>query len=587
MEGSKKVNERINILSKCDKIIFNSLWTKNRFFHDMEDFYKGTSKAEIINQCAKRKKIDLGKKEKIITFVGKLNSSKGYDLFGKAILKILKKNTDWKAIVIGDERREKLVFTHKKLTLLGFQEHNKVLKILEKTSISVTCSKWNEPFGRTSLEASCSGCAVIISNRGGLTETITDGIIIKEPTINNVYKSIDDLVKNKKKRVNLQKNSIKNFYLTDKFVTKKIDDYRFTLIKKKNTPNIKKNLSLKIVHITNFNERHNGRLFYNTGRRINNGLIRLGHSVLEVSDRDVQSVNKKITDLSGAKYLNTKLLKIIGNYIPDIIILGHADLINLKTLNHIKNFHPQIKFAQWFLDRMGPEWKFNEKRFLNKIDIMNASFCTTDPKFLNFGKRKNIHFIPNPVDESFEKLHNYKLNNFKNDVFFAISHGVHRGILKKGKFDAREVFINTLLNKLPNIKFDLPGIKNKQPKWADSFIEVISQSKIALNLSQGKTLKYYSSDRLAQLMGNGLLVMIDKKTKYSDFFNNNELIFYNDLNDLAKKIKKYSENDVLRKKIAKQGRDKYFKYFNSTIVAKYIIDKTFKIKKKYFWDTKS
>ena len=30
-------------------------------------------------------------KEKIITFTGKLNSAKGYDLFGKAILKILNK----------------------------------------------------------------------------------------------------------------------------------------------------------------------------------------------------------------------------------------------------------------------------------------------------------------------------------------------------------------------------------------------------------------------------------------------------------------------------------------------------------------
>ena len=34
-----------------------------------------------------------------------------------------------------------------------------------------------EPFGRTSLEASSRGCAVIISNRGGgLPETITNGI---------------------------------------------------------------------------------------------------------------------------------------------------------------------------------------------------------------------------------------------------------------------------------------------------------------------------------------------------------------------------------------------------------------------------
>ena len=30
-------------------------------------------------------------------------------------------------------------------------------------------------------------------------------------------------------------------------------------------------------------------LFYNTGRRINNGLIRLNHKVLNISDRDIVS----------------------------------------------------------------------------------------------------------------------------------------------------------------------------------------------------------------------------------------------------------------------------------------------------------
>ena len=112
--------------------------------------------------------------------MGKLNLAKGYDLFGSAIVKILDKHKDWKANVIGDEPREKLLFKHKNLNLLGFQNHTKVLNIFKKTSIAVACSRWNEPFGRTSLEASSRGCAVIISDRGGLPETITNGIIIRD-----------------------------------------------------------------------------------------------------------------------------------------------------------------------------------------------------------------------------------------------------------------------------------------------------------------------------------------------------------------------------------------------------------------------
>ena len=588
MDGSKKIKERLNLLTSCEKIIFNSLWSKKRFLIDLDNFYSGSPKLEVINQSTNKPKVDLTNKENIITFVGKLNSAKGYDLFGGAILKVLNKHDNWSAIVIGDEPREKLIFKHKNLNIMGFQEHNKVLKILEKTSISVACSRWEEPFGRTSLEAASRGCAVIISDRGGLKETITDGIIIKNNTINNIFKSIDNLINNKISLKDLQKKSYQNFYLTNKYISKIIDNYRSVLLNSIYKPNFIQKLKkeLKIIHITNFNERHNGRLFYNTGKRINNGLIRLGHSVLEFSDRDILSNHRKITDITGSKYLNAKLLSVIGNYVPDLIILGHADLINVKTLRTIKIYYPQIKIAQWFLDRMDSKWENNKKRFLDKIDIMDANFCTTDPKVLKFGHNKSINFMPNPVDKSFETLKNYKNKNLKNDVFFAMSHGVHRGILQKGKYDERENFLQKLINKLPNIKFDLYGVKNKQPIWADNFIDAISQSKIALNLSQGNASKYYSSDRFAQLIGNGLLVMIDEKTEFSNFFNKDEIVMYKDINDLSKKIIKYSNNDKLRQKTSKKGRDKYFKYFNSTKIAEFIINKTFNVNKKYYWENK-
>ena len=585
--GSKLTNERKQLLSDCSKIIFNSEWSKKRFLLNLEAIYHKSDKLEVIHQCINKEKIDFSKKEKIITFVGKLNSAKGYDLFGKAIIKILNQFQDWRAIVIGDEPREQLIFKHKKLTNMGFQVHKKVLNIFKKTSISVACSRWEEPFGRSSLEAASRGCAVIISNRGGLPETITNGVIVKNLTFLNIYKEIKKLIINKKKRIKIQKLSLKNFYLTNEFVCEKIDNYREKL--KVNLKLIslisKKKDKLKILHVTNFNERHNGRLFYNTGKRINNGFIRLNHSVLEFSDRDIVSYYRNLSDFNGSKRLNSKLIDVISNYVPDLIVLGHADLIKNETLEFIKKNYPHIKIAQWFLDRMDSEWSVNKTRFLDKIDIVDSSFCTTSPDILNFNKKYHISYIPNPVDESFERLKNYNLNNFNSDVFFAMSHGVHRGILKKGKYDQRETFINRLLKKTPNVRFDLYGMNKKQPVWADNYINSISQSKIGLNLSQGKSAKYYSSDRFAQLIGNGLMVMIDDKTKFGNFFKNDEIILYKDINDLAYKIDKYVNDNKSRKKIAKKGRDKYFKYFNSTLVAEFIIHKTFGLnKKKYYWE---
>ena len=55
-------------------------------------------------------------------------------------------------------------------------------------------------------------------------------------------------------------------------------------------------------------------------------------------------------------------------------------------------------------------------------------------------------------------------------------------------------------------------------------------------------------------------------------FLNDEIIFYYDIYDLASKIKFYSKNDNLRKKIAQKGKAKYFKLFDGNKVAKYIVD---------------
>ena len=108
---------------------------------------------------------------------------------------------------------------------------------------------------------------------------------------------------------------------------------------------------------------------------------------------------------------------------------------------------------------------------------------------------------------------------------------------------------------------------------------------MGLNLSRGDAIKYYSSDRITQIVGNGLVCLIDEKTQYRDFFTNNEMVFYKNINDLSEKIIKISRDDKLRRKIAQKGKEKYMKYFNSTEVAKFIISRTLDFKdKKYLWE---
>ena len=588
MQGSTSINDRINLLRKTDKIIFNSNWSKSRFLIGLTKNID-IKKINVIHQSTSKTKIDFNKKEKIISFVGKLNTSKGYDVFGKTILRILDKHKDWNSIVIGDEPRQKFFFNHKNLNHLGFKNNKYILKKLKKVSIAVVPSKWDEPFGRSGLEAASRGCALIISNTGGLSETTKDALVIKNITIDNLFKKIDLLIKNNLYRKKLQKNAYKNFKLTNEHSTKMLDKLRESLIKDDININININnvKNLKILHITNFNERFDGRLHYNTGKRINNGFIRLGHNVLSISDRDILSNYKTIRDPKGTKTLNNKIINSFENFNPDLIIMGHADNISIETLDYLKNRKKNLRIGQWFLDpisKFGPDYINNKNRLLKFANYTDANFITTDPKSIDF-KVNNSFFIPNPADKSFETMKNFE-NNCENDVFFAMSHGVHRGILKKGKIDDREKLLMKLLNENKEIKFDFYGLENKQPVWGDNFKLNLSNSKMGLNFSRGKPIKYYSSDRLAQLMGNGLLTLINEKTFYSDFFTKKEIITYKNYNDLVESIYRYKKNDKERILIARNGRKKYHKYFNSSLVAKFILLKTLNLdtKNKFLWE---
>ena len=587
MSGSITIRDRLYLLNNIDKIIFNSKWSQKRFFINIENEILLKQKTAVCYQSTSRTKINFNKKKKIISFIGKLNTAKGYDLFGKAILKILNKHKDWSATVYGDEPREKIFFKHKNLQINGYTTNTKILKFLEDVSISVICSRWEEPFGRTSLEAASRGSATIISNRGGLPETTNSAIILNKLTHQQIYSQINKLILNNTRLKKYQLANFNNFKYDHKYISNLIDEIRsefeiknFTIIKKK---------LFKIIHITNFNERFNGRLHYNTGRRINNGFIRNQHNVLSVSDRDIIHNNKNINDIKGHKILQKKILETFNNFKPDFLVLGHADRVERSTLEKVKELNKDLKIAQWFLDplsKYGPDHVNNKKRILDKIDLIDKTFLTTDPKSLSFNL-PNSFFIPNPCDRAFEILTNYK-NESNYDVFFAMSHGVHRGELKSGKKDDREIFINNLIKKNPYLKFDVYGMNNVQPIWADQFINKISNSYMGINLSRGKPIKYYSSDRIAQIIGNGLLTFIDRKTFLSDFFSNKEIVFYDNIEDLSSKLDKYKKDQKQGKLIAKNGRNKYFKYFNSNLVSEYILKKTFDFstKSEFIWDKK-
>tara|TARA_B100001250_G_C19808082_1_gene794372 strand:- start:2282 stop:3322 length:1041 start_codon:yes stop_codon:yes gene_type:complete len=340
--------------------------------------------------------------------------------------------------------------------------------------------------------------------------------------------------------------------------------------------------AFKILHITDLHLRHNGRLFYSTGKKINNGLILNGHNVLNISDRDLTSGRKNLFDIGSKKFLLDQIIKNIENFKPDIILLGHVDRLDYESFLLIKEKYNSIKFGQWFLDplvKMGPDFEKNKNRFFLKYQFCDANFITTSVDALNFVNNDKTFFIPNPIDRSIDKYQNFRSSK-PLDMFIAISHGQHRGILKRDFVDDRVKLINQLTKK---ISCNVFGNKNN-PVWGQKFFDELSKCSMAINLSRGDPIKYYSSDRISSLLGNGLLTFINEKYYYQDFFSKNEIVIYKDIKDLNKKLLYFKKRPKLIKKIASNGHKKAHRIFNNKLVSDYIVKKIMNIKVNYKFD---
>ena len=573
MKGSKTNSERLFLLNNVDKIIFVSQWTQKRFFDGLDK--KLIDKTEVVYPSIHKSK-KIYKKDKNIVFVGKLNKSKGYDIYKEAILKILNEYKNWKAFSIGDEDRDRPYINHPRHYELGFLEHRKVLNFLDKSEIAVVPSRWEEPFGRTALESSSRACATIISNKGGLPETTNYSLILKNLNSDTLYKSIQKLIIDKNFRKSMQLKGFHGVKHTIKANTKIIDEIRSKLIHNFNLHFIKK--KLRIINLYNTGQKLNHRLYnISIGKKFTNGLIRNGHDVLEISDRDFIRQNRFLSLNSNLKF-QYYLTETFKNYNPDLFIFGHTKNIDVDSIQAIREQNKNLVISQWNEDPIMPSLDYSKKNLKNisiYSDIVDHNFITTDPDILkkqNY-KIKNVNFFFIPVDKNIECFDVFNLNPSM-DLFYAMSHGVNRASLKTDKIDNRIVFLNKLTEKLKDINCDFYGFKNKEPIWGNNFYQALVNSKMGLNLSRGLPTKYYSSNRIASLIGNGLLTFIDKKTQLGDFFNNNEIILYDNIGDLSDKIKFYKKNSKLRVKIAKSGKKKYFKLFNELKITKYLVDKS-------------
>ena len=125
-----------------------------------------------------------------------------------------------------------------------------------------------------------------------------------------------------------------------------------------------------------------------------------------------------------------------------------------------------------------------------------------------------------------------------------------------------------ILEKISNefeIKLFGPGKENipkssnlqnkwKNPVWGKEMYEILANSKLSLNIHGDISQSEAANLRLLEVTGSGALLLTENQPNLGEYFNGEEVVTYESINDLVEKINYYMNNDEAASQIAAAGR---------------------------------
>ena len=320
----------------------------------------------------------------------------------------------------------------------------------------------------------------------------------------------------------------------------------------------------RLLLVDNLMIRRYGNLRMGPGRKLMCGAIRNDWRICEFSDRDMARLLAPLGIRSlGGVIANRKLLLTAKNFRPDIMLLGHCDYITNEALAAIRKAVPGIRIAHFNVD---PLWQTRTRaQMADRMESCDALFATTAGEVLKTWTtgRNVVAYMPNPSDPSMENQDNGAKTDFARDLFFA-------GNPREG--DPRWDLLRALLPKIEGrLRVEIFGA-DRPSIWGADYEDVLATSKMSLNLNRREGDLWYSSDRIAHLMGFGILTFQSSKNGMQRFFTDRETVWFDEAADLAEKILRYQADDAARAAVAFAGRAKYHALFNGARVLRYMVE---------------
>lgn len=334
---------------------------------------------------------------------------------------------------------------------------------------------------------------------------------------------------------------------------------------------------MRILHVANFNLRNSGHDYFLTARKLSAAFTRNGHIVYDFSDRDVaRAATPMGAKLLGIAAVNRQFLDLVDNFRPDLICLGHADTIRAETVAEARQIHPPARILQWNHDPLFDP--HNVTAIAGKLDVVDATMITTGGAELAQFSRpgKVVAFMPNPQDRSIEEGRAFEQSDLPVDLIYCVGPA---GALRQIGDRLMDVstFCRELTMRLPELACYFPGLGGEPRLGGAAYHAALASSRMGLSLSRRSDNFLYSSDRMAHLMGNGVLTFIDRRTGFGDVFNDDQAAFYDSPESLYTQLRQFRQDDARRRAVAEAGWARAHRVFDSRIIARYLIELVFRL----------
>lgn len=330
---------------------------------------------------------------------------------------------------------------------------------------------------------------------------------------------------------------------------------------------------MRVLHIANFSwfssrrkRGDNVARHYSTDRKISAGFARNGHCVWDFSYRDAARFLSPILNskTAGAQKMNAALRSCAAAFAPDLILLGHCELLAPQTVAALRKELPRAKIAQWWVDPFAPH-SLNHLR--EKQSYLDAFFATTAPEYfaplLKTDGAPPLFYLPNIVDSSVETGRAFANEEYEYDIFFAGADAPERAAMLAAA------------QNIAGARAGFFGFGGRPLLHGAALPRAMASSKIGLNISRAHDIPLYSSDRIAQLAGNGCAVLTPRAPQMEVLFKESEVAYFSRAEDMPPLVSELLRDDARRRELARAGWQRAHESYNEKRVCKFIAEAAF------------